>query len=92
MGFDADLQLLRTGLDVFESEMMNDQRAVQWNTIDMSDPVSIFNYLREMARVDGHTSHFITILQQLLLIPKDPTLSDIAWQNIQVKYIPSRPI
>ncbi|XXQ35067.1 FH2 domain-containing protein [Plasmodiophora brassicae] len=83
VGFDADLQLLRSQLDLFESEMANDHRATMYNNVNLSDPVSLFEYLRETSRIDGHSTQFITVLQQLMLIPKDPTLADIAWQNIQ---------
>lgn len=70
--------------------MANDHRATMYNNVNLSDPVSLFEYLRETSRIDGHSTQFITVLQQLMLIPKDPTLADIAWQNIQVPFFGRR--
>ena len=79
----AEIHNLLAQLDVFESENKTDVRATTHNNIDMSDPESIFAYLRTSTRQDGFFPHFLAVLQSLLLVPKDTTLGELVWNNIQ---------
>lgn len=57
--------------DIFENEYFEDIRETKLNELDLSDPNSLFGYLREVCTQDGRVNHFLGILQQLILIPQD---------------------
>jgi hypothetical protein len=62
--------MLLNQIDLFEQVAKSDAKETTMQNIDLSDPSSIFSYLKNQCLEDGNLQPFMQILQSLLFIQK----------------------
>ena len=69
-------------IEILEEEMDRDKQESRHLNVDLSDPLSVFNALKENAQDDGFSGQLLQTLQLLLTIPSDRSLGERLWNNV----------
>jgi hypothetical protein len=79
---------LETQLDIFDNSMFEDQKEATFNGVDLSDPDSVYSYIRKDCTENNRIDQLVAILQQLMMIPDDGFGSEL-WSTIAeiVKFV-----
>eukprot|EP00475_Leptophrys_vorax_P028324 TRINITY_DN4091_c0_g1_i1.p1 TRINITY_DN4091_c0_g1~~TRINITY_DN4091_c0_g1_i1.p1 ORF type:complete len:986 (-),score=315.85 TRINITY_DN4091_c0_g1_i1:34-2922(-) len=76
-----DYKHLIAQCDLFESFAIEDDRELMYQNLDISDPIVLFKYLRAVCTDFGTIPQFLSIMQMLMLIPRD-VLGEEMWNTV----------